>query len=145
MTTSTSGPTPDPDGYTVTIDAGAPQAVGINGSVSFPNLLAGIHTFQLSGIAANWTVAGDNPRMVDVPAGRTASTTFTVTCAFALRNQIVFATNRDDNLEIYVMSAAGIALTRLTNNAAFDGGPSWAPMGEGSPSSRIGMRTSSST
>jgi TolB protein len=43
--------------------------------------------------------------------------------------QIAFASSRDGNSEIYVMNADGSGQTRLTTNAAVDGGPSWSPDG----------------
>src|SRR6185295_2286334 len=39
-TTSTTGSDQDPDGYTVSVDGGAGQAIGVNGSVTFSNLSA---------------------------------------------------------------------------------------------------------
>jgi hypothetical protein len=79
-TTSTSGSGLDPDGYTVTVDGGASQAIGINGSVTFDNLTAGSHSVEITGVAANCSVSGPNPRTVSVPAGGTANTAFSVTC-----------------------------------------------------------------
>jgi Tol biopolymer transport system component len=50
--------------------------------------------------------------------------------------RIAFSTNRDNNLEIYVMDTAdndhdgnGDTLTRLTTNTAFDSDPAWSPDG----------------
>jgi hypothetical protein len=43
--------------------------------------------------------------------------------------RIAFATDRDGNSEIYTMNPDGSSLTRLTNNAAFDGEPAWSPDG----------------
>ena len=40
--------------------------------------------------------------------------------------KIAFTTNRDGNLEIYLMNADGSGPTRLTNNAASDRGPKWS-------------------
>jgi hypothetical protein len=81
VTTSTTGSNLDPDGYTVTVDAGAAsQPIATNGSVSFTGP-AGDHQVALSGLAANCSVSGANPRTVNVPAGGTASTTFDVSCA----------------------------------------------------------------
>ena len=40
---------------------------------------------------------------------------------------IAFSTNRDGNYEIYKILAIGGVATRLTNNAASDRNPSWAP------------------
>ena len=43
--------------------------------------------------------------------------------------QIVFASERDGNSEIYLVNTDGSGLTRLTDNAAFDGQPAWSPDG----------------
>ncbi|MGH8497327.1 MAG: hypothetical protein ACRERV_00715 [Methylococcales bacterium] len=43
---------------------------------------------------------------------------------------IAFMSFRDGNLELYVMNADGSAQTRLTNNPAYDGDPSWSPDGK---------------
>ncbi len=42
---------------------------------------------------------------------------------------IAFMSDRDGNLEIYVMNADGSGVTNLTNNSAGDGFPSWSPDG----------------
>ena len=60
---TTTGSAVDADGYTVTVD-GDPalaQSVGPNSSVAFDGLSAGEHMLELSGVAANCTVAGSNP------------------------------------------------------------------------------------
>ncbi len=43
--------------------------------------------------------------------------------------RIAFQSSRDGNEELYVMNGDGSGLTRLTNNAAFDGEPAWSPDG----------------
>ncbi len=40
--------------------------------------------------------------------------------------RIAFQSYRDENWEIYVMNADGSGVTRLTDNEAIDGGPSWS-------------------
>jgi hypothetical protein len=82
VTTSTTGSNLDPDGYTVSVDGSASQPIPTNGSVSFTGP-AGDHQVELSGVAANCTVSGANPRPVTVPAGGTTSTRFEVSCAGA--------------------------------------------------------------
>ncbi len=44
--------------------------------------------------------------------------------------RIAFASDRDGNYEIYVMTADGGDLRRLTNNRATDHSPSWSPDGK---------------
>jgi len=70
-----------PTGYTVTVDGSLSQPIAANGSVTFTSLTAGNHSVALSGVPTNCTVNGANPQTANVPAGGTASMTFTVTCA----------------------------------------------------------------
>jgi len=51
VSTSTSGTSLDADGYTVTVDGGSPQAIGINSSVGYTNLSPNNHTVAISGVA----------------------------------------------------------------------------------------------
>ena len=83
VTTSTTGSNLDPDGYTLTIDGSISQPIATNGSVTYA-VPAGNHPVALSGVAANCTVGGANPRTVTVPAGGAATTTFAVTCSAQL-------------------------------------------------------------
>ncbi len=129
VTTATSGDTLDPDGYTVTVDGSESQAIGVNAMVSFSDLSGGDHSVELTGVAVNCAVGGDNPRMVTVTLGSTVPTTFDATCVAALFDQIAFQTDRDGNDEIYVMNPDGTGPTRLTNDAATDQTPAWSPDG----------------
>lgn len=83
ITAATTGSSLDPDGYTAAIDNGNPQAIAINGSRTVGNLTAGAHSVRLSGLAANCSVSGDNPRAVTIVAGQTASVSFAVSCVAA--------------------------------------------------------------
>jgi len=80
VTTSTTGSSLDPDGYTVTVDGTSSQLIGINGSVTFTGLVAGNHSVALSGVAANCTVSGGSSQTVTVPSGGTVTAAFSVTC-----------------------------------------------------------------
>ena len=80
ITTTTDGPDPDADGYMVQVDAEPAQIIGATATVQRPEIGTGLHTVELSGLAANCTVAGDNPRAVNVTAGATATVAFQVTC-----------------------------------------------------------------
>ena len=79
VTTTTGGSDSDPDGYTVTVDGGAVQPIGINATISIASLSSGSHTVSLGGMAAN-CIAADNPRTVTVPTGGTAQVTYAVSC-----------------------------------------------------------------
>jgi hypothetical protein len=88
VTTTTSGPSPDADGYTVCTDpyddpwsfgqdCTLQVAVGASGAVTVP-LSAGQHTVQLDSVAANCTVSGDNPRTVTI--ADTVDVSFAISC-----------------------------------------------------------------
>src|SRR5207247_2699596 len=79
ITTGTTGANPDPDGYSVTVEGTASQAIATNGSATF-TVPAGANPVALSGVASNCTVSGANPGTVTVPAGGTGTTTIAVTC-----------------------------------------------------------------
>ena len=81
--TATTGSDLDPDGYTVTVDSTTSQAIGVNATVRFSALAEGSHTVKLSGVAANCTLSGANPRTVTVVAGSVVSTRFDVSCPAA--------------------------------------------------------------
>lgn len=81
VTTVTTGDNLDADGFEVAVAEGTPQAIGANATLEVADIAAGDVPVELTGIAANCTVAEDNPATVTVTAGATATTTFTVTCA----------------------------------------------------------------
>ena len=124
VTTSTSGVSLDPDGYTVSVEGMPDQAIGINETIVIADVSVGSRNVELSGVASNCSVTGDNPRTVAVTDGGTVPTTFTVTCVLTLRNKIVFDTDRDGNKEIYGINPDGTGLIRLTNNSAAETQPS---------------------
>ena len=80
ITVTTTGTNPDADGYTVSIDEGSEQMVGINATVTFSELLARRYQVGLADVAANCVVAGQNPRNVQVTAGSTAENLFLIAC-----------------------------------------------------------------
>jgi len=80
--TSTTGASPDPDGYSVTVDDATSQSIATNSTsgVSFTGLTPGSHKVELTGVAANCTVTAPNPRTVSVTAGGPNATTFAIAC-----------------------------------------------------------------
>lgn len=78
--TTTAGPDPDPDGYTVAVDDAAGQPIGLSATATVANVEAGSHNVRLAGVAANCTVQESNPRPVTVQADATAEIAFAVAC-----------------------------------------------------------------
>jgi Tol biopolymer transport system component len=132
VTAVTTGQGTDPDGYSITVDAGLPQAIGASGSVTVPALPAGDHTVELGGVAGNCVVTEENPRTVTVTAGATAETTFGVVCQPpTLRNEILFLSKRNTPAEeIWVMTPDGGNLRRLTNSFESEAGIAASPDGQ---------------
>lgn len=81
ITTATSGPEPDADGYTLIIDDGPDTPLGTNATLIRGDLDAGDHRVHLTGWAANCSVEAENPRSVTVEAAATANVSFTITCS----------------------------------------------------------------
>lgn len=120
----------DPDGYIVSVDGGASLTLAINGSVAFSQLMSGSHIAELSGLASNCIVSGENPVAISVVAGGTAHADFQISCASepGLTGRIAFVSDRDGSPEIYVMNADGSGVTRLTSDAV-NVSPAWSPDG----------------
>ncbi|HVQ47801.1 MAG TPA: hypothetical protein VMS62_13315 [Gemmatimonadales bacterium] len=126
---STSGN--EPDGYQVTVDGGASQAIGANASITVLNLAAGMHTVLLANVELTCAVAGENPRTVTVPPGGTATVIFAVTCVgVPAPSRIAFTSVRNGNGAIMVVNPDGSGLTRLSPGAGGDFFPVWSPDGQ---------------
>lgn len=80
VTTATTGSNLPSSGYTISLDGGSGQAIGVNSSLTLNDLTAGSHTVTISGVASNCTVGGGTSQSVTVPAGGSTSATFAVTC-----------------------------------------------------------------
>ena len=97
---TTTGGTHDPDGYTVTVDGSTSQPLPTNGgNVTFAGLSAGDHSVTLSGVAAHCTVSEGAARTISVPAGGTASMTFSVSCAQLAGDLTVHVSTSGVNLD----------------------------------------------
>jgi Tol biopolymer transport system component len=66
LTVTTTGESPDPDGYAVSLDGGNGQLVASTGMIRFAGVIAGDHRVGLTGIAPNCNVIGRSPRTVTV-------------------------------------------------------------------------------
>ncbi|HKK46822.1 MAG TPA: IPT/TIG domain-containing protein [Balneolaceae bacterium] len=118
LTTTTSGSDKDADGYSFSVDGNSTQSVGNSETVVVSDLEKGSHDVELSGMADNCSVSGQNPRSISITAGDTTSTTFDVSCQDVAKNQIVFTSDRGGNSNIYLMNADGSNPKKLTDNTA---------------------------
>ncbi len=127
VTTVTTGSSLDPDGYTVSVDGGASQAIGPNTTLTVEGLVVGPHALLLAGVASNCHLAGENPRTVEVLPGST-NVTFDLNCLGA-NALIAFTSNAFQLLAIFVVSPDGTGLRNLTPAGAFESNPTWSPDG----------------
>ncbi len=81
VTTATTGPPSSTAGYTIRLDEGAPRPIDVNASLTLSPITPGEHSVRLEGLSGACTVAGANPRRVDVPAGDPVELRFEITCA----------------------------------------------------------------
>jgi TolB protein len=127
ITTATAGSSLDPDGYTVSVDGAASQAIGLNATLAIDDLALGTHAITLSGIASNCHLAGENPRMVEVLPGST-TVSFDLNCLGA-NALIAFTSNAFGLLAIFTVNPDGTGLRQLTPDGVFESDPSWSPDG----------------
>src|SRR5213082_491329 len=120
VTTSTSGSNIDADGYTVTVDGNASKSIGTNGTVTFTGLSAASHTVVLSGVASNCSVSGGPSRTVSVPAGGTASTSFSVSCTAPTGNLTVTTSTSGSNIDAdgYTVTVDGNVSNSIGTNGS---------------------------
>ncbi|HSM59460.1 MAG TPA: hypothetical protein VK849_01630, partial [Longimicrobiales bacterium] len=76
---ATTGSTPDPDGYRVTLDGADTTAVAVNGEVAWAGVRVGDHAVELSGLEAGCGTT-DNPRTVTVAFTQESEVRFDVVC-----------------------------------------------------------------
>jgi hypothetical protein len=118
VTTVTGGADQDPNGYSVRLDGGTGQPIGINATVALANLPAGPHTVELLGAAGNCTIAGTNLSSITVPAGGTVRVTYTVNCV-ALppgTGSVKVTTTTAGSSDGYVVSVDGGNSQAITSN-----------------------------
>ncbi len=70
----------DPDGYVVVLDGITTLDIGVRDSETFEDLPVGEHVVELTGVAENCSVTGDNPITVIVPENEAARAYFHVAC-----------------------------------------------------------------
>jgi hypothetical protein len=87
ITTRTRGPLPDQDGYLVSLDGAATQAIGSLDSLQLNDIQRGDHGLAVTGIADHCTLDGSNPRSFAVSGEADVEIALEVSCA-ALRVSI---------------------------------------------------------
>src|SRR6185437_13021523 len=121
VTTVTSGPRPDPDGYDVTV-GGMTQHIESSGALTVSDLQLSEVEVRLDGIAPNCHVDGDNPRPVTITTGSLVAVTFTVACLSTGQGLLLFSSDRSGTSHIYSIREDGTHLRDLTPSFEAGGG-----------------------
>ena len=80
VSTTTSGPEMDPDGYFVTVGGVSKAEMPANGTASISNLREGTYAVSLAGLSGNCVVDGANLLTVNITFGATVEVAFTIRC-----------------------------------------------------------------
>jgi len=116
----------DPDGYALSVDGGPDKAVGVNATVTVADLPTGNHQVRLNGVASNCSVAGTNPRSVDVidydKAPSPVSVLFSVSCIAMIGSIRVSTTTSgpEPDQDGYSVSVGGVARGNLATNGVLE-------------------------
>lgn len=128
LLSATAGLSPDLDGYAVAVSGAADQLIGPNASLTLNGLPVGDVSIRLSGVAANCTLAGDNPQIVSVTNGGSSQVTFHVSCVGRGEGTILFTSDRTGISSLYQVRDDGSHLVNLTPGTGGCCGD-WSPDG----------------
>jgi Tol biopolymer transport system component len=132
VTVTTAGAQLDPDGYLLRVDGADAQAIDLQAVVRLTDMLAGTHFLELTGVAPNCRVEGDNPRPVTILAQATAPLSFVITCQGPALSGILFHSDRSSpfpRYHLYRMRPDGTEVVDLTPSADGQDGE-WSPDGQ---------------
>jgi TolB protein len=118
VATTTTGFDLDSDGYSVTVDGGTDRAIGLNGVTTYTDVELGSRQVELTGLAPNCVVSGDNPATVSVTDGATATVSFEVICE-AVTGSLAITTVVTNNFDPdgFGVRLAGDAVGTIAVNA----------------------------
>jgi WD40 repeat protein len=135
ITTATTGPDRDPDGYSVLIgnlNGSTTLSLPVGGTVTVKVAARAVYWLVLSGIAPNCRVSavGSPDVVVDVAVGTTLAVSFNVSCEpqypqrLAAGSQLAFVRGG----QIHLVQSDGTGVVRLTDGPS-DCDPAWSPDG----------------
>jgi len=80
VSTTTSGPEPDTDGYSLVVGARVSSGVPANGTFEMAGVPEGEHSAALSGVSENCAVDAPHPRTVSIANGEVMNVAFVIRC-----------------------------------------------------------------
>jgi len=126
---ATTGEDLDTDGYRITLKStGEQRALDTQGTIRFQEIPEGTHELEITEVAGNCALEGDNPRIITVSGGKTTTDTISVVCNRI--SKIAFSSTRTGDSEIWKMNSNGENPVNLTNNPGSDSRPFWSPNGK---------------
>ncbi len=106
--TVSSGDELDSNGYEIRVNDTFAATIGVNDSVEFSNRAVSTYSVELTQVADNCTVAGNNPRSVLVIADSQTGTTFEVNCVVTAGVlQVVTITTGENPDDGYTLAVDG--------------------------------------
>ena len=106
--TVSSGDELDSNGYEIRVNDTFAATIGVNDSVEFSNRAVSTYSVELTQVADNCTVAGNNPRPVLVIADSQTGTTFEVNCVVTAGVlQVVTTTTGENPDDGYTLAVDG--------------------------------------
>ena len=127
VSTATTGSNPD-NSYSVSLDGGTGQPINGTETITLDGIAAGTHSVRLSRVAANCTVAEDNPQQVVVSVGQAATAAFNITCAAATQSKITYVRDNGEVHDVFTVNPDGTDRRRLTDGfAGLSETPQWSP------------------
>jgi hypothetical protein len=132
VTTTTTGPDPDVNGYGLRIDDGVPQPIGASGTISIALAAGEPHSVELTGVAGNCTLAGTAYRIAQFAPGASTTIAFEVGCQTDVRpsGTIAYTTQSESTWSIFTSEADGSGPVLLASGAGQIGPLAWSPDGE---------------
>ena len=124
ISVSTSGGTPDLDGYTVSVDGHSGLSIDPNATLSVPDLVIGTHTVVLSGLAFNCHGSNGTSSSATVSTGASTQVPFSVSCSTLAPWQPLFQAWRSagnyGQLEVFAVDLEHGRITNLSQSPALD-------------------------
>jgi Tol biopolymer transport system component len=132
LTTATTGPYLDPNGYDLELRPEGPSSVThatvlTNGTIAFSGLLPGNYRLTLFDILPNCDAVSSNPRVVAIAAGSETSVTIDIRCDAP--RQLAFVVGTGLDADVYVTASDGVGASRITTQLGSDADPAWSPDG----------------
>ena len=134
--TSTSGTSPDTDGYLLSIDGISKGTIGAQDSVVFDALQPSFYRVRLSSVLGNCSVSGGSTRQVLLGDGALETVDFAISCVPRiddLPGEMLVVSARsvqDDDFNLYVLRFPGPLRQRLTDNLGDEWIPEVSPTGD---------------